>query len=161
VLQLSSIKKINIMSIQTKSVLETVKKVATKKASKKVKVARSRKPLTQKQKDARALKRVLEPTFSNAVSKAVKVDTLEMKQDFRRSLLDAKKKANLLNDVNLDGIQNLLFINDCKAYINKLFRKGNEKQIEAFKKSNKLNKWGKYQTNWILSNISKEVKKMA
>jgi hypothetical protein len=129
-----------------KDVKKAVKKVVT------------RKPLTEEQKEMQAKKRALNPTFANAVSQANKKDILTMKTDFKLSLLEAKRRANLLEDVNLDAIENLVFINLCKSFINKMLRKGNEENIEIFKKLNKLNRFGTYQTNWILSNISFVVK---
>jgi len=145
--------------LKSNSVLETVKTPTTKAPIKKVvKKVVTKKPLTKEQKEMQAKKRALNPTFANAVSQANKKDILTMKTDFKLSLLEAKRKANLLEDVNLDTIENLVFINLCKSYINKMLRKGNESMIADFKKINKLNKWGAYQTNWILSNISKDVK---
>lgn len=137
------------------SVKNTTKKAPVKKEVKKVV---TRKPLTKEQKEMQAKKRALNPTFANAVSQANKKDILTMKTDFKLSLLEAKRKANLLEDVNLDAIENLVFINACKSYINKMLRKGNEEMILDFKKINKLNRFGAYQTNWILSNISYVVK---
>ena len=145
------------MSKLSNSVLETIKTPTTKKAVKKVV---TRKPLTEAQKEMQAKKRALNPTYSNAVSQAFKTDNNAKKQDFKRMLLEAKKRSDLLNDANLDSLENLVFINLCKSYINKLLRKGNEAQIETFKKSNKLNRFGGYQINWICSNIAKEVKKI-
>ena len=149
--------------LKSNSVLGTIKTVNTKTVKKApikkvVKKVVTRKPLTEAQKNEQAKKRALNPTFANAVSQANKKDILSMKTDFKLSLLEAKRKANLLEDVNLDTIENLVFINSCKAYINKMLRKGNENTVESFKKLNKLNRFGAYQTNWILSNISKEVK---
>lgn len=146
-------------AIKTPTVKNTTKKAVKKTANKKVvKKVVTRKPLTKAQKEMQAKKRALNPTFANAVSQANKKDILKMKTDFKLSLLEAKRKANLLEDINLDAIENLVFINICKSYINKMLRKGNEKDIEIFKKMNKLNRFGTYQTNWILSNISYIVK---
>ena len=144
--------KIEFKSNAKKSTLiELVKKTAKPKKSK-------GKKLTEAQKIENARKRALNPNIANVISSAIKKNEIETKQSFKAMLIRTKKSSELIDNLDLSSIENMAYINKCKALINRLTRPKNENEFIEFEKINKRNKYGTFQINWIAFNISKVVK---
>jgi len=93
---------------QVQNAVKTSKKVATKKVAK---------VLTQKQKDAIAKKRALNPQFANLQSARRKTEKDAFKTDALLCLIEVKRTAKLDN-VNTKSHENIAYQNECKKAIN-------------------------------------------
>ena len=93
---------------QVLKAVTATKKVATKKVAK---------VLTQKQKDAIAKKRALNPQFANLQSARRKTEKDAFKTDALLCLIEVKRTAKLDN-VNTKSHENIAYQNECKKAIN-------------------------------------------
>ncbi len=114
------------------------------------------KVLTPKQKAKLAEKRRLNPQFSHAVSKAYKKDLNEIKTIFTRSLIESKKRVDLLKVKELSEIKNKTFISECVKCINYIVK--NNDLYTLFEQSVTKNKYGNFQINYNLQLVSKIAK---
>ena len=129
---------------------------AKKSAKTRLKVKSVTKVLTPKQKAKLAEKRRLNPQFSHAVSKAYKKDLNDIKTIFTRSLIESKKRVDLLKVNELTEIQNKTFIRECIKCINYIVKTND--LYTLFEESVTKNKFGNYQINYNLNLVSKIVK---
>lgn len=129
---------------------------AKKSAKTRLKVKSVTKVLTPKQKEKLAEKRRLNPQFSHAVSKAYKKDLNEIKTVFTRSLIESKKRVDLLKVKELTEIQNKTFIANCVKCINYIVKTND--LYTLFEQSVTKNKYGNFQINYNLNLVSKIVK---
>jgi tetrahydromethanopterin S-methyltransferase subunit F len=127
----------------------TMKIKETKKATKK-------KVLTQKQKDAIAKKRALNPQFANLQSAKRKVENLEYKKDLKKILIEVKRTTTL-NNVDTKSIENLVLHNQCKVAINYLL-KNEAKYLPLLKQVVRTSKSGLYSPYFAEQTIQKIVK---
>jgi len=121
-----------------------------------LKVKSVTKVLTPKQKAKLAEKRRLNPQFSHAVSNAYKKDLNDIKTIFTRSLIESKKRVDLLKVNELTEIQNKAFISECIKCINYIVKTND--LYTLFEQSVTKNKFGNYQINYNLNLVSKIVK---
>ena len=135
-------------------VLKAVK--ASKKATTSKKVAPKKKVLTQKQKDAIAKKRALNPQFANLQSAKRKVENLEYKKDLKKILLEVKRTSTL-NNVDTKSIENMVIHNQCKVAINYLL-KNESKYLPLLKNVVRTSKSGLYSPYFAEQTIQKIVK---
>lgn len=138
-----------------KTLVELVKETSKVKEAPKVKKG---KKLTEAQKIENAKKRALNPNIANVISSAIKKNEIETKQSFKAMLIRTKKSSELIDNLDLTSIENLAYINKCRALINRLTRPKNVNEFIEFEKINKKNKYGTFQINWIAFNISRVVK---
>lgn len=134
-------------AIKTKSIKKVV---TTKKATPK------KKELTQKQKDAIAKKRALNPQFANLQSAKRKIENLEFKKDLKKILIEVKRTATL-NNVDTKSIENMVLQNQCKVAINYLL-KNETKYLPLLKKVVRTSKSGLYSPYFAEQTIQKIVK---
>jgi len=113
---------------------------------------------TEARKIENAKKRALNPNIASVISSAIKKNELETKQSFKAMLIRTKKSSELIDNLDLTSIENLDYINKCKALINRLTRPKNDNEFIEFEAINKKNKYGTFQINWIAFNISRVVK---
>ena len=129
---------------------QSVKKVVTTKKATKKKV------LTQKQKDAIAKKRALNPQFANLQSARRKVENLEYKKDLKKILIEVKRTTTL-NNVDTKSIENMVLQNQCKVAINYLL-KNETKYLPLLKQVVRTSKSGLYSPYFAEQTIQKIVK---
>ena len=128
-----------------KKVVTTAKKVTPKK-----------KVLTQKQKDAIAKKRALNPQFANLQSAKRKIENLEYKKDLKKILIEVKRTTTL-NNVDTKSIENMILQNQCKVAINYLL-KNESKYLPLLKNVVRTSKSGLYSPYFAEQTIQKIVK---
>jgi hypothetical protein len=138
-----------------KTLMELVKETSKVKEAPKVKKG---KKLTEEQKIANAKKRALNPNIANVISSAIKKHEIETKKSFKAMLIRTKKSSELIDNLDLSSVENLAYINKCKALINRLTRPKNQSEFIEFEKINKRNKYGNFQINYIAFNVSRVVK---
>jgi len=122
-------------AIKTQSVKKvlTAKKVAPKtkqeqEINKLKKEVATKKVLTQKQRDAIAKKRALNPQFANVQSARRKVEKDAYKTSALLCLIEVKRTAKLEN-VNTNSHENIVYQNDCKKAINFLTSEKNKSKF--------------------------------
>ena len=150
-------------AIKTKSLKKvvTAKKVGPKtkqeeEINKLKKEVATKKVLTQKQKDAIAKKRALNPQFANLQSAKRKVENLEYKKDLKKILIEVKRTSTL-NNVDTKSIENMVIHNQCKAAINYLL-KNESKYLPLLKNVVRTSKSGLYSPYFAEQTIQKIVK---
>ena len=134
-------------STQVLKAVTATKKVATKKVAK---------VLTQKQKNAIAKKRALNPQFANLQSAKRKVENLEFKKDLKKILIEVKRTTTL-NNVDTKSIENMVLQNECKVAINYLL-KNEAKYLPLLKQVVRKSKSGLYSPYFAEQTIQKIVK---
>ena len=112
--------------------------------------------LTPEKKAEIALKRKLNPQFSHVVSRFYKADINEIKTNFTRSLIESKKRVDLLKVKELSEIKNKTFIAECVKCINYIVKTND--LYNLFEQSVTKNKYGNFQINYNLQLVSKIVK---
>lgn len=89
------------------------------------KQVKTRKPLTQEQKEAIAKKRALNPQFANVQSAKRRTEKDAFKTDAILCLLEVKRTASLDN-VNVSSYENLAYQKECKKAINYIVKNQKE-----------------------------------
>ncbi len=143
--------------MNTKVKNTTSKKVVKKTA--KVLVKKTAKPLTEAQKEERRKKRLANPQISHLASAVYKAEVLEFKFNAKANLIEAKRRQNKVNFVNI-GYENLADLKTANKVINTICRKPEfiKISIEAVR-TNKDGSFSPYYFTQLMQALVKLLKK--